>query len=141
MRIMKKNIYRFLAAICIALNFTMVPVMAADNVTTVSAEPRFNNIGSAVLTMGFDSNYVGYFSISLAPYAHCTGMSGALNLYDENGNILAGWAITDYESPYGVERTYQCEKGKTYTVTFQGYAYGEGTMFDDILLSVTDVCE
>lgn len=138
---MKKKICKVLVAICLALNFTIVPVMAAEDIVCVSAEPRFNNIGSASLSMGFDNSYIGYFCISLAPYSHCTGLSGALNLYDENGNILAGWAITDYDEPYMVERTYQCEKGKTYTVRFQGYAYGEGTMFDDILLSVTDVCE
>ena len=137
----RKGIYKIALAGLVVMSLMVVPVKASENIVTSSMEPRLNNIASATVSMGFDSNYMGYFSISLNPYSHCTGLSGALNLYDENGNLLAGWAITDYDEPYMVERTYQCQKGKTYTVTFQGYAYGNGTMFDDILLSVTDVCE
>ena len=124
----------------LAIKVFVLPVNAEDIVTC--AEARWNNIGTAGLSIGFDSNNVGYFSISVGAYASCTGISGQMRLYDENGNLLAGWAIYDDVSPYLVEHTYQCQEGKSYTVTFQGYAYGNGsTMYDDINLSVTDTCD
>ncbi len=136
----KKKIIGILVANFIACYMTVMPVCAEGIVTC--AEPRWSNIGAAVLTIGFDSNNIGYFGISLEPYASCTGLSGQMRLYDEYGNLLAGWAIYDDVDPYMAERTYQCQEGKSYTVTFQGYAYGNGsTMYDDINLSVTDICE
>lgn len=137
---MEKKIFGVLLAVLLAANLVVLPVQAEEVATC--AEPRWNNIAVAVLTIGFDSNNMGYFEISLDPYPSCTGLSGQMRLYDENGNLLAGWAIYDDVEPYGVERTYQCQKGRTYTLTFQGYAYGDGnTMFDDIELSVSDTCE
>ena len=140
MKIQKKiiGIMLMLSIIC---KVFVLPVNAAEHVV-VYAEPRYNNIARATLSIGFDSNNVGYFGISVSPYASCTGISGQMRLLDENGNLLASWAISDEVSPYMAERTYQCEAGKTYTVTFQGYAYGDGTtIFDDIELSVSDTCE
>lgn len=109
---------------------------------SVCSEPRWSNIAGATLTIGFDANNVGYFAITLSPYSSCTGLSGMMRLLDENGNSITSWAIYDDVSPYVVERSYQCEEGKTYTVTFQGYAYGNGsTQFDDINLSTSDTCD
>lgn len=137
---MKKKIVVALLFVMILFNVCSMSVKAEDIVTC--AEPRWNNVATASLSIGFDSNNMGYFSISLNPYPSCTGLSGMMRLLDENGNLLASWAVFDDVEPYGVERTYQCQKGRTYTVTFQGYAYGDGTtMFDDIVLSVSDTCE
>lgn len=136
----QKMVLMILLAIFMIFKVATMSVCAAD--ATKYVEARWNNIGTATLTIGFDSNNVGYFEISVNPYASCTGISGQMRLLDENGNLLASWAIYDDVSPYGVERTYQCQEGKTYTLTFQGYAYGDGnTMFDDIELSVSDTCE
>ena len=136
----QKTIGGVLLAILIVSKSFAFSVHAEEIMTY--AEPRWNNIAAATLTIGFDSNNMGHFDISLAPYATCTGLSGQMRLYDESGNLLAGWAIYDDVRPYAVERTYQCQEGKTYTVTFQGYAYGNGsTMYDDINLSVSDICE
>lgn len=136
----RKKIVGMMLAIFFAFDMAIMPLQAEEIVTC--AEPRWNNIAGAVLTIGFDANNIGYFTISLNSYASCTGLSGQMRLYDENGNLLAGWAIYDDVEPYLVERTYQCQEGRTYTVTFQGYAYGNGsTMYDDINLSVTDICE
>lgn len=139
MRIQKKIFLMLLAGFMI-FKVAAVPVLAAD--VTKSVEARWNNVGTAALTIGFDGNNMGYFAISVNPYASCTGISGQMRLLDENGNLLASWAIYDDVSPYAVERTYQCQEGKTYTLTFQGYAYGNGTtQFDDIELSVSDTCD
>ena len=136
----QKNLVRILILVFLVVNSAIFPVNAEEMVTC--AEPRWNNIGAAALNIGFDANNMGYFTISVAPYASCTGLSGQMRLLDENGNLLASWAIYDDVSPYGVEKTYQCQEGRTYTLTFQGYAYGDGTtQFDDIVLSVSDTCE
>lgn len=139
-------------AVCAALvvgNIVVLPVCADNSVSQIlryedndQQQARWNNIGAAVLSVGFRADNTGYFGISITPYRNiCTGFDGQLILYDENGGFLKSWAISDFESPYDQERSYQCEDGKTYTIRFQGYAYGNGTMFDEIDLSVTDTCE
>lgn len=137
----KKKLCKTMLAVMLAMNFVIIPVFAAGNVVVASVEPRLNNISSATLSLGFDMNNVAYCSINLSPYSHCTGFDGMMRFYDSNGNQLKSWSVYDHESPYGVENTWQCEYGKTYTVTFQGYAYGSGTMYDEINLSVTGTCE
>lgn len=137
---MKKRIVKTIVAVILAMNIMILPVFAANSVATASVEPRLNNISKATLTLGFDMSNVAYCSFSLSPYSHCTGFSGMMRLYDSNGTQLKSWAVTDYESPYVVEKTWQCEYGETYTLTFQGYAYGDGTMYDDINLSVESTC-
>ena len=137
----KNRILRAAVAIILAMNISIAPVFASDDIVVASVEPRLNNISTATLSLGFDRNNVAYCEIGLSPYSHCYGFDGIMRLFDENGNQLKSWAIYDHEEPYGVEHTWQCEEGKTYTVTFQGYAYGNGTMFDEINLSVTDTCE
>lgn len=137
---MKKKLLGIILAVIMMFRVTAITMSAEDIATCM--EPRWNNIVLAALSIGFDSNNIGYFSVSLDPYPSCTGLSGQMRLLDENGNLLASWAIYDDVEPYAVERTYQCQKGRTYTLTFQGYAYGDGnTMFDDIELSVSDTCE
>lgn len=144
----KKKVKRAAGVMMLALNMAVLPVCAENTSTQIvtgqadSMQARWNNIASANLTIGFGADNMGYFSISLTPYRDiCTGLDGQMILYDENGGHLKSWTVSDFESPYGVEHSYQCEKGKTYTVRFQGYAYGNGTMFDEIDLSVSDKCE
>ncbi len=136
---MKKKILKTLLVVLLAVNMLTVPVSAANKSIT-SVAPCFNNIGASTLIIGFDENYVGYLNFSIAPYGHCTGFSGVMKLYDSTGNMLKSWAITDQEEPYGVEKTYQCQYGETYTLTFDGYAYGTNSMYDEIHMSVTDTC-
>lgn len=136
----KKRMKTTMGAVVLALGMAVLPVAASDY-PVAQMEARWNNISCAALTIGFDDNNVGYFGASVTGYTGCRGFEGQMCLYDENGNFLKSWAISDFESPFDQERTYQCEDGKTYTVTFQGYAYGTGTMYDDIVLSVTDTCE
>ena len=138
---MCKKILGIFVALAFVFNICSLPVKAEECVVMYT-EPRYNNISRVTLTIGFDSNNMGYFGIYITPYARCTGFSGQMRLYDENGNLLAGWAIYDEISPYEAERTYQCQEGKTYTVTFQGYAYSDGSaMYDDIDLSISDICD
>ena len=140
---MSKKVIRSMIAVILAINIMVMPICASSDIQvySTSVEPRFNNIGAATLTIGFDSNYVAYCAISLTSYSHCTGFDGMMRLFDSNGTQLKSWAISDYESPYCVEKTWQCEYGKTYTVTFQGYAYGTNSMYDEINLSLSDKCE
>lgn len=138
---LQKRICRIILTIMLVINAVFLPVSAANDVAMTSIEPRFNNIFSATLTIGFDANNIAYLGISVSPYSHCTGFDGIMRLYDANGNQLKSWSISDFSEPYSSEKTWQCEEGKTYTVTFQGYAYGTNSMYDDINLSVTDTCE
>ena len=96
---------------------------------------------AATLTLGFDTNNVAYCTAAISPYSNCTGFDGIMRLFDSDGNQLKSWSIYDHESPYAVEHTWQCEYGKTYTVTFQGYAYGTNSMYDEINLSNTGTCK
>ena len=123
----QKRIFKTLCAVLIAINMMILSVCALDNSATY-VEPRWNNIAVATLTLGFDANNVAYCGFVLSPYSHCTGFDGMMRLLDSNGTLLKSWAVADYESPYAIEKTWQCEEGKTYTVTFQGYAYGTGSM-------------
>ena len=137
---LKKRIMKVTCALLLALNLMTLSVCAASNVATC-AEPRWNNIATAALTMGYNMSNVGYFGISVSPYANCTGFDGMMRLFDSDGNQLKSWSISDFEEPYMQERTWQCEYGKTYTVTFQGYAYGTNSMYDEINLSNTGTCK
>ena len=137
---LQKRMYKGVVALLLAINLMILPVLAAEE-SIANVEPRFNNIAAATLSIGFDSNYVAYCELSLNPYSNCTGFDGMMRLFDSNGTQLKSWAISDYESPYCVEKTWQCEYGKTYTVTFQGYAYGTNSMYDEINLSLSDKCE
>ena len=135
-----KRLLKTVAAVIIAVNLMILPICASENVA-ICAEPRLNNIFSASLSLGFDTDNVIYCNISVTPYSHCTGFDGIMRLFDADGNQLKSWSISDFEEAYMQERTWQCEYGKTYTVTFQGYAYGTDSMYDEINLSNTGTCE
>ena len=135
----------------LAVNLGVLPIVAADNLIAQNSVsqvlsvdgtiPCFNNIGSALLTIGFDMNNMVYCGFLISPYENCSGFSGVMKLYDSSGTRLKSWAIVDYEEPYSVENTYQGVYGETYTVTFQGYAYNNaGGMYDELDMAVTDTC-
>lgn len=114
---------------------------AGDDDTIYSIQPRYNNIGSAALTIGFDSNNVVYCCISVTPFNHGSGVSGIMKLFDSTGTCLAVWSVSDYERPIMAENTYQGVYGETYTCTFFGYAYSNNqTPPDELDMSVTDTC-
>lgn len=138
---MKKynRFYKVFVAIILAMNMMAIPAMASNEIISY-AEARYNNIFAADLALAFDRNNVAYCNISLMPYANCTGLEGYMRLLDANGDHVASWNLYDYTEPFMVEKTCQVEYGKTYTLTFQGYAYGTGQLFDDIVLSVTSTC-
>ena len=135
-----KRIVKTVIAVMMAVNVLVLPICASENIVTYT-EPRLNNIFSASLSIGFDTNNVAYCNISVTPYSHCTGFDGIMRLLDADGNQLKSWSISDFTEPYMVEKTWQCEYGKTYTVTFQGYAYGTDSMYDEINLSDTGTCK
>lgn len=126
---------------------TLVALMLSISMMTISVcaegviTPYFNNVSRASVSIGFDTNNVVYCGLSLAPYSHCTGVSGLMRLYDSDDNCLKIWSVSDYESPFLVENTYQGVYGETYTVTFTGYAYSNnGTAADRLELSVEGTC-
>lgn len=138
----KRNNIKAILAILIAMSMTVMPIFAAGReITTYSVQPRFNNIGSAALTIGFDMNNVVYCNIIVDTFAHGSGISGIMKLFDSKGTCLAVWSVSDYEEPIGVEHTYQGEYGETYTCTFFGYAYSNNqTPPDELDMSVSGTC-
>ena len=140
---MKKKIFSLFLVVMLAMSGMMMPVCAGQikSVNVDLKSPRYNNISSVTLSLGFDANDVANCSIVVTPFPNCSGISGMMRLLDPNGNAVGSWAVTDYESPYIVERTCQCQAGKEYTLTFQGYAYSnDGTIFDDMVLEVKNTC-
>lgn len=138
----RKNIRNVLVAVMLIMVMAVIPVCAAEqDAVTYSVQPRFNNVASAVLTMGFDTNNVVYCALSVDTYAHGSGVSGIMKLFDSSGTCLAVWSVSDYERPVLVENTYQGVYGETYTCTFFGYAYSNNqTPPDELNMSVTDTC-
>lgn len=128
---------------------TMLAVMLAVMLMTVSVcaqeaeyNARYGNVALASLTINFDKNNMVYGTLCVSGYEHMTGVSGVMKLYDANGTCLKVWSVSDYDEPYLAENTYQCEYGKTYTITFGGYAYSfNQTPADRLDLSVTAKCE
>lgn len=118
-----------------------VPVCAAGNEISTMVQPRYGNISSIALTLGFDQNNVAYCGISVSLYAHGSGISGLMRLYDDDGNCLAVWSVSDYDEPYMKEFTYQCTYGETYVASFTGYAYSNnGTAADRIEVEIENTC-
>lgn len=141
---MRKNICKFLILVMLIMSTMAMPVYAGDmksvNMRVVS--PRYNNIWDVTLGLNFDSNNIAHCVIGVIPFQNCSGISGMMRLLDSTGNVVGSWAITDYESPYSVTRTCQCQAGQEYTLTFQGYAYSnDGTIFDDIVLEIKNTCK
>jgi hypothetical protein len=140
---MKKNVCKLFLLSVLILNVMVMPICAENtkSVTVDLKSPRYNNISNASLYLGYDDNNIARCSIVVTPYTNCSGISGLMRLVDSNGNMVGSWAITDYESPYSVTRNCQCQAGKEYTLTFQGYAYSnDGTIFDDIELEIKNTC-
>ncbi|MBQ5676431.1 MAG: hypothetical protein IIV45_15420 [Lachnospiraceae bacterium] len=121
---------------------TVLPVCAGgDGASSTAVQPRYNNIGSVVLSLEFDMNNVAYCGISVTPFQHGSGISGLMKIFDSDGVCLKIWSVSDYVDPIMQEFTYQCEYGETYTVTFAGYAYSNnGTAADRLELSVSNTC-
>ena len=121
---------------------TVLPVCAGgDGASSTAVQPRYNNIGSVVLSLEFDMNNVAYCGISVTPFQHGSGISGLMKIFDSDGVCLEIWSVSDYVRPIMQEFTYQCEYGETYTVTFAGYAYSNnGTAADRLELSVSNTC-
>ncbi len=138
----RKRITKTILAVILTISMTIMPVCAAEQVVTAnSIQPYFNNIGSAALTIGFDTNNVVYCCITVDPFSHGSGISGLMKLFDSSGTCLAVWSVSDYERPIGVEHTYQGVYGETYTCTFFGYAYSNNqTPPDELDMSVTGTC-
>lgn len=129
--------FKVVVATLLAMIMMAIPVCAEEAIT-----PYFNNVGYAAVTIGFDTNNVVYCGLVLTPYSHCSGVSGLMRLYDSDDTCLKIWSVSDYDSPFGVENTYQGVYGEEYTVTFTGYAYSNnGTVADRLELSVSAVCE
>ena len=129
---MKKRILKVLTVVFVMVMFT-IPVSAAT--------PRFNNISTASLLMGFDTNYTVYVGLDVSAYSHGSGVSGLVKLFDSEGTCLAIWSVSDYEKPIGAEFTYPGVRGETYTATFAGYAYSNnGTPADRLELEYTATC-
>ena len=135
---MKMKIHKTVLAVFMTLCMACTPVCAFNGITI---QPYYNNVSSARLMIGFDMNNVVYCTLNLTPYTHGSGVSGMMKLFNSNGNCIAAWAVSDYNSPFIVENTYQGVYGETYTVTFEGYAYSNNqTAPDRLELSVTDTC-
>lgn len=138
---MKSKLFKTIISIFMVMSMMAVPVSAARGDDMV-IQPYYSNISSAQIYITFDMSNVVYCGLSLTEYAHGSGVSGIMKLFNSNGNCIAAWSVSDYESPYAVENTYQGVYGETYTVTFEGYAYSNNqTAPDRLELSVTARCE
>ncbi len=132
--------YKVTIAIMLAFVMMTMPVCAADGGNEGIA-PCFNNVSTAVLGIDFDMSNVVYCSLNVSTYAHGSGVSGIMKLFDSSGNCLAVWPVSDYEQPIACEFTYQGSYGATYTVTFEGHAYSNnGTPSDWLELSISGTC-
>ncbi len=138
----RRYVKKAILAVVLGMIITVTPVFAAEQSgAAYDVQPRYNNIGSIALTIGFDTNNVVYCCITVDPYSHGTGVSGIMKLFNSKGTCLAVWSVSDYEEPIGVEHTYQGVYGETYTCTFAGYAYSNNqSPPDELNISVTDTC-
>lgn len=132
-----KSVRTILAAMLAVMMMTVSVCAQEANINA-----RYNNVSLASLSIEFDKKNVVYGTLSVSGYSHMTGVSGVMKLYDSNGTCLKVWAVSDYDEPYLAENTYQCEYGKTYTITFGGYAYSHNqTPADRLDLSITGTCK
>ena len=121
---------------------TIIPVSAAYNDNMMYATPRYSVVNNVTLGIGFDTNNVVYVTLTANMFSNGSGISGIAKLFNSEGTCIAAWSVSDYVEPIGAEFTHQCEYGKTYTATFEGYAYSNnGTAPDRIELSVTGTCK
>ena len=138
----RRKILKTLFVLQLVMSMTLLPVSATGQEMMIyNMQPRYNNIGSVALTIGFDTNNVVYCGLVSDMFNHGSGISGIMKLFDSNGTCLAVWSVSDYERPIGVEHTYQGVYGETYTCTFFGYAYSNNqTPPDELELSITGTC-
>lgn len=131
-----------IVALVLAMMMSIMPVYAAGEMTSRAVDPRFQHAASVNLTIGFDTNNVMHGTLLVNAYDSAAGVSGTMKLYDANGTTLAVWPVSDYSSPFGVENTYQCQDGATYTLYFKGYVYGRNnTAADPVELQVSGTCD
>lgn len=129
-------------AVLLAMVMSVLPVCAADSVSSYAVDPRFSHAASVELVIGFDTNNVVHGTLLVTPYNTASGVSGTMKLYDANGTVLALWPVSDYSEPFAVENTYQGKYGATYTLYFKGYVYANNsTAPDSIEIQVTDTCK
>lgn len=120
---------------------TITPISAAYNDNMVYVTPRYGNVNNVALGIGFDANNVAYVTLVADMFSNGSGISGIAKLFNSEGTCIAAWSVSDYVEPIGAEFTHQCEYGKTYTATFEGYGYSNnGTAPDRLELSVTGTC-
>lgn len=138
----RRYVEKTILAVVLGMIITITPIFAAEHSgAAYDVQPRYNNIGSIALTMGFDTNNVVYCCITVDPYSHGTGVSGIMKLFNSKGTCLAVWSVSDYEEPIGVEHTYQGVYGESYTCTFAGYAYSNNqSPPDELNISVSGTC-
>lgn len=138
----RRKILKTLFVLQLVMSMALLPVSAAgQEMMTYNIQPRYNNIGSVALTIGFDTNNVVYCGLVSDMFNHGSGISGIMKLFDSSGTCLAVWSISDYERPIMAENTYQGVYGETYTCTFAGYAYSNNhTPPDELELSVSGTC-
>lgn len=111
--------------------------MAVCTVNIGAATPRFNNIVSATLAIRKDGGDV-HVVLSVDCLKHGSGVSGLVKLY-ENGECVEIWSVSDYEKPIYTSFTYEGKSWKTYSATFEGYAYSNnGTAADRLELSAEE---
>ena len=96
---MKKVYMKAIIAVLLAMVMVTMPVCAADDIGLGGIQPYYNNIASAQLTIGFDTNNVVYCTLIFDPYSHGSGVSGLMKLYDSSDTCLAIWSVSDYERP------------------------------------------
>lgn len=140
---MKNKFFKSLVIVMAVFIISATPVCAA--VSRISGNdgimPLFNNISSAALAIGFDENNVVYCSIDVDLHGSGTGISGIMKLFDSNGTCLNVWSVSDYEGLIFQEFSHQGVYRETYTVTFEGYAYGKnGSQPDRLELTATGTC-
>jgi len=120
---------------------TITPVSAAYSDNMMYATPRYSVVNNVTLGLGFDTNNVGYVTLTADLFSNGSGISGIAKLFNSDGTCIAAWSVSEYVKPIGVEFTHQCEYGETYTATFEGYAYSNNqTAPDRLELSVTGTC-
>lgn len=137
----QKNILMICFAIMVLIYKAILPISAAELFSYYVVEPRAVNVTSFNLNATCDENGTVTIVVSVIPKTSCRGFDGALRLEDASGNFVKSWSVSDFSEPYSIQETWLCESGKTYIVSFQGYAYSNnGGMYDDLVASKTFTC-
>ena len=136
-----KNILMVWLVIMVLTYKAILPISAAELFSFYVVAPRAINVTSFNLSATCDTNGTVIIVASVVPKTSCRGFDGAIRLEDASGNLVKSWSVSDFTEPYSVQVTWLCESGKTYIVSFQGYAYSNnGGMYDDLVASKTFTC-